>query len=110
MADRAGHSVDWAMMIANLGRWSRVRAGVSRRALTFLSLALLALPRAANAAGWAVDGISPVWWGGISGGITISLLVVAGILLINRRRSRRERDLFASSLDTLPIARQIVSP
>jgi two-component system, cell cycle sensor histidine kinase and response regulator CckA len=98
------------MMIANLGRWSRARAGASWRAPAFLSLALLALPRVACAAGWAVDGISPVWWGGISGGITISLLVVAGILLINRRRSRRERDLFASSLDTLPIARQIVSP
>jgi hypothetical protein len=48
--------------------------------------------------------------GGIAGGIALALLTGAAILLNIRLRERRERDLFASSLDTLPVARQIVAP
>ncbi len=54
--------------------------------------------------------VTAFYWVGISVGIGLSLLSLAVSLLINRRRAQRERDLFASSLDTLPIARQIVSP
>ncbi|HUL07575.1 MAG TPA: PAS domain-containing protein, partial [Candidatus Acidoferrum sp.] len=56
------------------------------------------------------EGVSPVLWGGIAGGIALALLTGAALLLNMRLRARRERDLFASSLDTLPVARQIVAP
>ena len=56
------------------------------------------------------DTVSPVWLGGIAVGIAVALLTGAAILLNMRLRARRERDLFASSLDTLPVARQIVAP
>ena len=56
------------------------------------------------------EGVSPVLWGGIAGGIALALLTGAAILVNMRLRARRERDLFASSLDTLPVARQIVAP
>src|SRR5262249_30684340 len=56
------------------------------------------------------DGASPVLWGGIAGGIALALLTGAALLANMRLRARRERDLFASSLDTLPVARQIVAP
>ena len=73
------------------------------------SLALLGLwvaPAAAAESG----ALSPLWWGGIAGGIALAMLTGAVILLNVRLRTRRERDLFASSLDTLPVARQIVAP
>src|SRR5262245_10624320 len=56
------------------------------------------------------DGASPVLWGGIASGIALALLTGAALLANMRLRARRERDLFASSLDTLPVARQIVAP
>src|SRR4030095_8590157 len=56
------------------------------------------------------EGVSPVLWGGIASGIALALLTGAAILLNMRLRARRERDLFSSSLDSLPIARQIVAP
>jgi two-component system cell cycle sensor histidine kinase/response regulator CckA len=73
------------------------------------SAALVAVPAAAV---WAQDlrEISPLYWAGISAGIVVALGVFGVKLLMNRRRTRRERDLFASSLDTLPMARQIVAP
>src|SRR5215831_2942438 len=72
-------------------------------------LAFLALSTSlAGAAGF--EALSSLWWGGIAGGIALALLTGSVILLNVRLRTRRERDLFASSLDTLPVARQIVAP
>jgi two-component system cell cycle sensor histidine kinase/response regulator CckA len=51
-----------------------------------------------------------LFWGGIAGGIALALLTGLALVLNMRLRARRERDLFASSLDTLPVARQIVAP
>ena len=72
--------------------------------------AVLAFFPALTATAAEGEGVSPVLWGGIAGGIALALLTGAAILLNMRLRARRERDLFASSLDTLPVARQIVAP
>jgi two-component system cell cycle sensor histidine kinase/response regulator CckA len=74
------------------------------------AIAVLAAFPAAFIAARGFDTIPPVLLGGIAGGIALALLTGAAILVNMRLRARRERDLFASSLDTLPVARQIVAP
>ncbi|MGE0116969.1 MAG: PAS domain S-box protein [Dongiaceae bacterium] len=87
----------------NIDSQGRLLAGVG---VALLLTAFLAVFIAAR----GFDTVSPVWLGGIAGGIALALLTGAAILLNMRLRARRERDLFASSLDTLPVARQIVAP
>ncbi len=92
------------------GQRSQAGSGGKRRTIVVAGsgAALLLLPAAASARSF--DELSPLWWVGISVGIALALLTGALILLNARLRTRRERDLFASSLDTLPMARQIVAP
>jgi len=92
-------------------RW--VPAGAARRrrpSAVALLCAMLAFFPSLTATAADSEGVSPVLWGGIAGGIALALLTGAALLLNMRLRARRERDLFASSLDTLPVARQIVAP
>src|SRR5215467_14597043 len=85
-------------------------AGRRRPSVATLLCALLAFFPTLTATAADGEGVSPVLWGGIASGIALALLTGAAILLNMRLRARRERDLFASSLDTLPVARQIVAP
>src|SRR5262245_30146594 len=73
------------------------------------ALVLMTVTAFSTAAGDS-EAVSPAWLLGIAGGIALALLTGVGVLLSMRLRARRERDLFASSLDTLPMARQIVAP
>jgi two-component system cell cycle sensor histidine kinase/response regulator CckA len=89
--------------------------GSSEGKLPAILLALLGAALCISAFFFLVGnvGLSQVkafYWVGISAGIGLSLLSLGVSIFINRRRTQRERDLFASSLDTLPIARQIVAP
>ncbi|MGH8630437.1 MAG: hypothetical protein ACREU7_06690, partial [Burkholderiales bacterium] len=68
-----------------------------------MGVALTLLP-VATASARGLDSMTPLWWVGISVGIALALLTGALVLLNARLRTRRERDLFASSLDTLPMA------
>ncbi|MGH6930918.1 MAG: PAS domain S-box protein [Dongiaceae bacterium] len=99
------------MLVTDSGSHRPTRRMIRRRMTHVLlfAAALIAFPAAAV---WAQElgEISPLYWAGISAGILVAFGVFGVKLLMNRRRTRRERDLFASSLDTLPMARQIVAP
>ncbi|MGH6961346.1 MAG: PAS domain-containing protein, partial [Dongiaceae bacterium] len=88
---------------SNLNSQGRLLFGLGAALLLAAFLAVFVAAR-------GFESVSPVWLGGIAGGIALALLTGAAVLLNMRLRERRERDLFASSLDTLPVARQIVAP